>query len=201
MVLYFTPVILGLIKGKRILPIFLMDLFLGWTVIGWFVALYWALRDQQERFSYHNFQGAVLAQSETKLEQPQPRGYQTRSSVMNRSEIAFYFELEKQIPKEYHIFPNMRIADFIDATDGKGFYNRRNKILPKHVDFLICDPSFKPIVAVEVNGSSHHRRDRIERDELVREIFAEAKLPLEWVDVGSSFEQSVARVKSYLLSL
>lgn len=129
---------------------------------------------------------------------PPPPMYRKRVSVMNKSEQAFFFELQKQLPPSYHIFPNMRIADFIDAVDGKGFYNRRNKILPKHVDFLICDTYFKPLIAIEVNGSSHRRADRIERDELVRKIFEDAKLPLEFVEVGTSFEKSVARVKSYL---
>ena len=124
--------------------------------------------------------------------------YRTRDAVMNKSEMAFFFDLQKKLPSGYYIFPNMRIADFIDAVDGEGFYNRRNKILPKHIDFLICDQYFKPVVAIEVNGSSHQRRDRVERDELVRKIFAEAKLPLEWVDVGTSFAESVGRVMSQL---
>ena len=127
-----------------------------------------------------------------------PTAYRKRESVMNDSEKAFFFELQKQLPKGYYIFPNMRIADFIDAVDGKGFYNRRNKILPKHIDFLICNSPFEPMVALEVNGSSHNRPDRVERDELVRQIFVEANLPLEFVDVGTSFEQSVMRVMARL---
>lgn len=127
--------------------------------------------------------------------------YRTRSSVMNRSEKAFFYELEKQLPSGYHIFPNMRIADFIDAVDGIGFYNRRNKILPKHIDFLVCDANFRPVVAIEVNGSSHRRPDRAERDEQIRQIFADAELPLEFVDVGSNFEISVSKIKDTLLPL
>ncbi|MFZ1987556.1 MAG: DUF2726 domain-containing protein [Minisyncoccia bacterium] len=124
--------------------------------------------------------------------------FRKRESIMNKSESAFFYELRKQLSSEYHIFPNMRIADIIDAVDGKGFYRRRNKILPKHIDFLICDRYFKPIVAVEVNGSSHHRADRIERDELVKEIFAEAKLPLEFVNVGVNFDQAVKKIAAHL---
>jgi hypothetical protein len=126
--------------------------------------------------------------------------YRKKESVMNKSEQAYFYELKKQLPEGYHIFPNMRIADMINAVDGKGFYNRRNKILPKHIDFLVCDRYFKPVVAIEVNGSSHRRADRIERDDQVKRIFAEAKLPLEWVDVGTNFNSAVARIQSYLLS-
>src|SRR5262245_9353477 len=62
--------------------------------------------------------------------------------VMNRSEAAFYHELRRQLPNGYYIFPKMRIADFISAVDGRGFYQRRNYILPKHIDFLVCDSYF-----------------------------------------------------------
>jgi Superinfection immunity protein/zinc-ribbon domain len=41
MVLYFLPSIIGRDK-KDALGIFLVNLFLGWTLIGWVVALLWA---------------------------------------------------------------------------------------------------------------------------------------------------------------
>ena len=103
---------------------------------------------------------------------------------MNKSEAAFFFELQKQLPQGYYIFTKMRIADMIDALHGNGFYYRRNKILPKHIDFLVCDRNFKPVVAIEVNGTSHNRADRIERDKLVNQVFKDAQLPLEFI--GSS---------------
>jgi len=39
--LYFLPSIIGHHK-RSFIGIFLVNLFLGWTVIGWFVALIWA---------------------------------------------------------------------------------------------------------------------------------------------------------------
>lgn len=130
---------------------------------------------------------------------PEPPMYRKRSSIMNNSERAFFFELHKQLPPGYYVFPNMRIADMIDAISGRGFYYRRNKILPKHIDFLICDSYFKPVVALELNGASHHRPDRIERDELVRKIFEDAKLPLEFVNVGTGFAQVIERISATYL--
>ncbi len=124
--------------------------------------------------------------------------YRKKQSIMNKSEMAFFFELQKQLPDDYHIFPNMRIADILDAVDGKGFYARNNKIMPKHIDFLVCNRYFNPVVAIEINGSSHRRPDRIESDDLKREIFKDARLPLEFVEVGTSFEQSIARIKTFL---
>lgn len=132
------------------------------------------------------------------VELPKPAQYRKKDSVMNKSEQAFFYELKKQLPEGYHIFPNMRIADMIRAVDGKGFYNRRNKILPKHVDFLVCDRYFKPVVAIEVNGSSHNRADRIDRDDQVTQIFADAKLPLEWVNVGTDFKRAISDSLKFL---
>jgi len=44
-VLYFLPSIIGLAKSKRdLLAIFLLNFFLGWTMIGWVVALVWAAK-------------------------------------------------------------------------------------------------------------------------------------------------------------
>jgi hypothetical protein len=44
-VLYFLPTIIAAIKSKRdTVAILLLNLFLGWSVIGWFVALVWAAK-------------------------------------------------------------------------------------------------------------------------------------------------------------
>jgi hypothetical protein len=134
--------------------------------------------------------------SKTALHSFRTSEYRKRATILNNSERAFFYELKKQLPSGYHVFPNMRIADMIQAVDGKGFYGRRNKILPKHIDFLICDAYFRPVLAIEVNGSSHRRVDRMERDELVRSIFADAKLPLEFIDVGTNFAESINRIRT-----
>jgi hypothetical protein len=42
-VMYFLPTIIAAIKSKRdTVAILLLNLFLGWSVIGWIVALVWA---------------------------------------------------------------------------------------------------------------------------------------------------------------
>jgi hypothetical protein len=44
-VMYFLPSIIALARSKRdTLAIFLLNLFLGWSVIGWIVALVWAAK-------------------------------------------------------------------------------------------------------------------------------------------------------------
>ena len=117
---------------------------------------------------------------------------------MNESEAALFFELRRQLPKDCYIFPNMRIADVVDAINGSGFYHRRNKILPTHLDFVICNSNFTPIVAVELNGGYHNGLVRIEKDKEKVEILKEANLPLITIRVGDNFTDAVLKVKSYL---
>ncbi|MFA5791666.1 MAG: DUF2726 domain-containing protein [Candidatus Paceibacterota bacterium] len=124
--------------------------------------------------------------------------YKKRSSVMNRSESAFFFELQKQLPHGYYIFPKMRIADILETVSGKGYYHMRNGILPKHIDFLVCDSYFKPIVAIEVNGGYHNNPNQQEKDNVKKEIFKSAGLSFETVNVGSDFSQSIAKIKTNL---
>jgi Superinfection immunity protein len=43
--MYFLPSILALVRSKRdITAIVLLNFFLGWTMIGWVVALIWAVK-------------------------------------------------------------------------------------------------------------------------------------------------------------
>jgi hypothetical protein len=44
-VFYFLPTMVALVRSKRDkLSIFLLNFFLGWTLIGWVVALVWAFK-------------------------------------------------------------------------------------------------------------------------------------------------------------
>jgi hypothetical protein len=44
-VFYFLPTLIALARSKRnTLSIFLLNFFLGWTFIGWVIALVWAVK-------------------------------------------------------------------------------------------------------------------------------------------------------------
>ena len=59
------------------------------------------------------------------------------------------------------------------------FYSHFNRIASRHVDFLICTPStMQPLVAIELDDSSHERPHRRERDNFVDNAFQAAGLPL-----------------------
>ena len=51
--LYFIPFIIALIRGiKNLISVFFLNLFLGWTIIGFFVLIFYAsLTNVKSRFS------------------------------------------------------------------------------------------------------------------------------------------------------
>ncbi|MCW3110922.1 MAG: hypothetical protein JWQ09_5428 [Segetibacter sp.] len=110
---------------------------------------------------------------------------------MSRSEAAFFFELEKQLPSGYYIFPKMRVADMLDIPNGHSYYKLRNRALPKHIDFLICDHYFKPLVAIEINGTSHNNPYQQGSDRVKNEMFKDSGLRLETINVGTDFTHSI----------
>lgn len=117
--------------------------------------------------------------------------YKKRESIMDSKEEAFFLEFQRQLPSGFYIFPKMRIADIIETISGSGYYRLRNKILPKHIDFLITNVRFQPILAIELNGASHLRKDREEIDNQKKEIFDSINLPLEFIEVGTNFYSDI----------
>jgi hypothetical protein len=50
MVLYFLPAILADKRGhSRLVPIFILNFFLGWTLVGWVIALMWVYMEEKSR--------------------------------------------------------------------------------------------------------------------------------------------------------
>ena len=125
---------------------------------------------------------------DTTQEEKLDLGYRKRRSFMNSSEATFFHMFVKELPQDFYIFPKTRVADVVETLNGNGYYHRRNKVLPRHVDFLICNPQLEPVMAIEIDGASHNSPDRIERDHEMDEIFSSVGIPLKHVKVGTSFD-------------
>ena len=57
--LYFIPILVGY-KNRNAMGIFILNLFLGWTFIGWVVALIWAVSDSPKDNSKEKYRERVL---------------------------------------------------------------------------------------------------------------------------------------------
>ena len=118
--------------------------------------------------------------------------YLKKDSLLTEAEKKFYFVLTEIIGNDYLIFSKVRMADllYLPKMSNSDFYHYQNKIQSKHVDFLICDKeNIKPILAIELDDSSHQKMDRFLRDKLVDKIFESAKLFILHVKASSDYNK------------
>lgn len=104
--------------------------------------------------------------------------YKKKDYLFTKAEQSFY-EVLKFATSELSIsiFAKVRLADLVylpKNTDKRLTY--WNKIQSKHIDFVICDSKLKPVLAIELNDSSHKEIPRIDRDNFVEKVLSNAKL-------------------------
>ena len=124
-----------------------------------------------------------------------PMPYEMRSSLLTRSELQFLAVLREAVGDRWNISPMVRMADIIRVREGT---NKRqswqNRILAKHIDFLLCDSGSMEIkLAIELDDRSHRRADRVARDAFVNKAFASAHLPLMRVPVSRDYNSEDLR--------
>lgn len=115
--------------------------------------------------------------------------YRQRSGLLTPAEKSFYQTLVKVAGEKAVICPKVGLWDIFDVEDAEQAFVPKSRIDRKHVDFLLCEPrSMQPLVAVELDDSSHNRPDRQERDRFVDEVFRSAELPLVHIRVQRTYD-------------
>tara|TARA_R110002095_G_scaffold2463_6_gene10048 strand:- start:4403 stop:5065 length:663 start_codon:yes stop_codon:yes gene_type:complete len=105
--------------------------------------------------------------------------YRLREDFLSHAEHSFYRVLKQAVPAELVICSKVNLNDLFYVPRSEGGQGDRNRIDRKHIDFLLCNSkSITPLLGVELDDSSHARKDRRERDQFVDAVFAAAGLPL-----------------------
>lgn len=119
--------------------------------------------------------------------------YLKKDSLLTETEKSFYVVLQKVVSENYLLFPQVSLLEILSVPKGlsqRSHYSALNKIQAKHIDFLLCEKeSIKPLLAIELDDSSHYRTDRMIRDEFLNQAFASAGLPLLHIKVASHYDQ------------
>lgn len=107
--------------------------------------------------------------------------YGRKEYIMTKAEYDFFLMLNEVLRGDYHVFPQVHLSSLLDekAVKGQNWDAAFRHINGKSVDFVVCDRRYaKPLVAIELDDSSHDNSGRKIRDEEVERIFATANLPL-----------------------
>lgn len=115
--------------------------------------------------------------------------YQKISFLLNHSELTFYKYLQLNIPTYISIMAKVRLADIVKPIlRGKSYIVAKNRIISKHIDFVLIDNNTSEIKAlIELNGKSHQRLDRITRDTFIQELTQSINLNFFTIKVKSQY--------------
>src|SRR3989339_1698359 len=106
--------------------------------------------------------------------------YQRKDFFMTKPEHDFFDILVALLGDRYYVFPQVHLSTILDnKVKGQNWRGAFRHIDEKSVDFVICDKAYiKPLLAIELDDSSHERAGRQDRDAEVERIFKEVGLPL-----------------------
>ncbi len=105
--------------------------------------------------------------------------YKREPSLFSAAERSFFGVLEELLGEEYRVFGKVRIADLIMPADGAGRQAAFNRIVGKHVDFVICQANDLSVIGViELDDKSHRQNNRLKRDMFVDGAFRSAGIPI-----------------------
>lgn len=106
------------------------------------------------------------------------RPYFRKPFLLSKPEKYFYNVL-REVFGNHTVLAKVRLADLVEANRRHPNWQANfNRIRSKHIDFVICDGWLCPLIAVELDGSSHKRVDRQQRDNLVDEILKKVSLQI-----------------------
>jgi len=130
-----------------------------------------------------------LGEPELGLASTEPPQYRKRESLFTYRERAFYRVLMEEVGSEYQVFAKVRLGDFVYlANEPADKKYRLNQIQCKHVDFLLCDKvKQQPLLAIELDDSSHTKYDHRESDEFKSRLLTEVGLKLLRVKVQQTY--------------
>ncbi len=118
--------------------------------------------------------------------------YGVRDDFMSAAELSFFLVLKSLTLPEWSLMAKVNLADVFFIRQPHLNKAARNRIDRKHVDFLICDAkTMRPLLGVELDDDSHQKKDRMERDDFVDQVFAAAELPILHVQAARVYQPNV----------
>jgi hypothetical protein len=96
--------------------------------------------------------------------------------LFSKAERAFYQALRALVP-DHMIFVKVRLGDLISAKPPQSFWDHFSSINRRHVDFVVCDPTLAPVLAIELDDLTNPLAQSSQRS-LVDSVLSNAALPV-----------------------
>jgi len=109
-----------------------------------------------------------------------PPEYRQSKSLFTFRERVFFQALLEDVGSQYAVFAKVRLGDIIWlANEPENRKHHINQLLCKHFDFLLCERgTYKPLLVIELDDSSHDKYEHHERDEFKGKVCEDIGLRL-----------------------
>lgn len=130
--------------------------------------------------------------------EPEPASalpYRRKDYLLTKAERAFFEVLQGCAGGDFLIFAKVRLADLVWIPGGtESRMSFQNRIHSKHIDFVLCSrDAVRPVLAIELDDSSHERESRRARDEFVDATLNAAGLLFLRVPVRARYDAAELR--------
>ena len=108
--------------------------------------------------------------------------YKPKIYITTLNEMKFYNVLQ-EIAKEldYTLFAQVSLYNIISMQDNLDYSTHTkyfNKIASKSIDFVLVDKKCRIKLCIELDDNSHKKKNRIERDNFINQLFKELEIDL-----------------------
>ena len=108
--------------------------------------------------------------------QGRPMPFRRHTLLFSRADRSLYRALRSFVP-DHMIFAKVKLADLISITPGQPFWEHFSPINRKYIDFVVCDATLSPVLAIEVDHLRSLKSDEPSMDQ-VKSILTKASLPV-----------------------
>ena len=108
--------------------------------------------------------------------QGRPMPFRRHTLLFSRAERSLYRALRSFVP-DHMIFAKVKLADLVSIRPGQPFWEHFSSINRKYIDFVVCDATLSPVLAIELDHLTAGTSDRPSVDE-VKSVLANASLPI-----------------------
>lgn len=102
--------------------------------------------------------------------------YRRRTALFSKSERCFYQALRELVPN-HMIFVKVKLADLVSLKPQHSFWEHFSPLNRKHIDFVVCDQTLAPVVAIELDDLSNAPNAGSTAN-LLKSVLATASLPV-----------------------
>ena len=109
---------------------------------------------------------------------------------MTKTEHECYKVLSKILGDRFYLFAQVHLSTIVDhKVKGQSWKGAFSHINQKSVDFVVCSKDYiSPVLAIELDDSTHGRPDRQKRDVEVERILEDANVPLLRIENNGRFD-------------